>query len=71
MVGNQPGQNLPAKRLRPGDRARSGSVNDDVVASDGHAGSVRHAGPYPGNRAVLQRTGRSPQVTPRNSAQIV
>jgi hypothetical protein len=38
-----PGQNLPAQRRRPepGQSGQIVSVNDDVVESDGHAGSMR------------------------------
>jgi hypothetical protein len=38
-----PGQDLPAKRLRPepGQAGQIVSVNDDVVELDGHAGSMR------------------------------
>ena len=37
------GENLPAKRLcpEPGQAGQVVSVNDDVVESDGHAGSMR------------------------------
>jgi hypothetical protein len=42
------GEHLPAGRLRPepGQAGQVVSVNDDVVKSDGHADSMRHAGPY-------------------------
>ena len=67
------GQDLPARRLRPepGQAGQIVSVKDDVVQSDGHAGSMR--GPLDRIRkpAVLPRPGRSPEVTPRDGAQIV
>jgi hypothetical protein len=67
------GQNLPAKRLRPepGQAGQIVSVNDDVVESDGHAGSMRSTLDRIPEPAVQPRTGRSPEVTPRDSAQIV
>ena len=47
------GENLPAKRLRPepGQAGQLVSVNDDVVGSDGHAGSMRGTlDRFPGTR---------------------
>jgi hypothetical protein len=47
------GQDLPAQCLRsePGQAGQIVSVNDDVVQSDGHAGSMRGMlGRTPGNR---------------------
>jgi hypothetical protein len=68
-----PGQDLPAGRLRP-EPGRAGqivSVNDDVVEPDGHAGSMRGTLGCIRKPAVLPRTGRSPEVTSRDSTQIV
>jgi hypothetical protein len=47
------------------------SVNDDVVESRGHAGSMRGTLDRIPEPAVLPRTGRTPEVTPRDTDQIV
>ena len=66
------GQDLPADRPRPepGQAGQIVTVNDDVE-SDGYAGSMRGTLDRIPKPAVLPRTGRSPEVTPRDSAQIV
>ena len=46
------------------------SVNHDVVESDGQAGSMRGTLDRIPETRCLPRTGRSPKVTPRDSAQI-
>jgi hypothetical protein len=68
-----PGQDLPAQRLRPepGQAGQIVSVSDDVAEPDGHAGSMRSTLDRIRKPDVLPRTGRSPEVTPRDSAQIV
>ncbi len=67
------GQDLPAQRLRPepGQAGQIVSVNDDVVESDGHADNMRGTLDRIPEPAVLPRMGRSPEVTPCDSAQIV
>jgi hypothetical protein len=67
------GQNPPAKRLRPepGQAGQIVSVNDDVAESTGMPAVCAARWTVSRKPAVLPRTGRSPEVTPRASAQIV
>jgi hypothetical protein len=67
------GQDLPAQRLgpEPGQSGQIVSVNDDVMEPDGHAGSMRGTLDRIPETRCLPRTVRSPEVTPRDSAQIV
>ncbi len=67
------GQDLPAQRLRPepGQAGQIVSVNGDVVESDGPAGSMRGMLDRIPETGCSAADGRSPGVTPRDSAQIV
>ncbi len=68
-----PGQDLPAQRLRPepGQAGQIVSVNHDVVEPDGMPAVSAARWTVSRKPAVRPRTGRSPEVTPRDSAQIV
>ena len=67
------GQNRPAKRLRPepGQAGQIVSVNHDVAEPDGHAGSMRRTLDRIPETRCSAADGRTPEVTPRDSAQIV
>ena len=67
------GQDLPAQRLRPepGQSGKIVSVEHDVVESDGQAGSMRGTLDRIPETLCSAANGRSPEVAPRDSAQIV
>ena len=67
------GQDPPAQRLRPepGQAGQIVSVNHDVVESDGHVASMRGTLDRIPETRCSAADGRSPEVTPRGSAQIV
>jgi hypothetical protein len=65
-------QDLPAQRLRPepGEAWQIVSVNDDLVEPDGRVGSTRTLDRLP-ETLLCVADARSPEVSPRDSAQIV